>query len=117
MSQVDIADKVSQLYLKVVDTLLNQELTPEAIGEAAAGLKLLSELLDREKYDTTLLINAIEEVKQKAIAEISAWFRGETEKLFVYLSARINEKLSDIPDTENIVKRLTWQNIVGGDLI
>ncbi len=117
MAEVDISHKVSELYLKVLDTLLTKELTPENIGEAAAGLKLLSELLDREKYDTTLLINAIEEVKQKAIAEISAWFKGETEKLFVLLSARINEKLSSIPDTENIVKRLTYQNIMGGNLL
>jgi len=49
MDEVDIASKVSELYLKVLDTLLTQELTPETIGEAAAGLKLLSELLDREK--------------------------------------------------------------------
>jgi len=116
MAEVDLADKVSQLYLKTLETLLAKDLTPENIAEAAAGLKLLSELLDREKYDTTLLVNAIEEVKRKAIADISAWFKGETEKLFVQLSARINEKLSSIPDTENIVKKLTWQNLIGGEL-
>jgi len=116
MAEVDIASKVSELYLKVLDTLLTQELTPETIGEAAAGLKLLSELLDREKYDTTLLMNAIEEVKVKAIAELSAWMKGEIQKLTIQLSSRINEKLSNIPDTENIMKKLTYQNIFGGEL-
>jgi hypothetical protein len=116
MAEVDIASKVSELYLKVLDTLLAKELTPESIGEAAAGLKLLSELLDREKYDTTLLINAIEEVKVKAIAELSAWMKEEIQKLTVQLSSRINEKLSNIPDTENILRKLTYQNIFGGEL-
>ncbi len=116
MAEVDISNKVSELYLKVLDTLLTKELTPENIGEAAAGLKLLSELLDREKYDTTLLMNAIEEVKTEAIAELSAWMRQEIEKLTIQLSSRINEKLSNIPDTENIIKKLTYQNIMGGVL-
>jgi hypothetical protein len=116
MAEVDIASKVSELYLKVLDTLLAKELTPESIGEAAAGLKLLSELLNREKYDTTLLINAIEEVKVKAIAELSAWMKEEIQKLTVQLSSRINEKLSNIPDTENIMRKLTYQNIFGGEL-
>ena len=116
MAEVDISRKVSELYLKVLDTLLTKELTPENIGEAAAGLKLLSELLDREKYDTTLLMNAIEEIKVKAIAELSAWMRQEIEKLTIQLSSRINEKLSDIPDTENIMKLIKFKTLIGGVL-
>lgn len=116
METLDFAQNVGELYRKCLETLLASDLKPEDIGEAAAGLKLLSELLSYERENREMILNAMEEVKIQIIAEVSAWFKGEIDRLLVNLSARINEKLSHIPDTENLVREMRFKTLVGGGL-
>ncbi len=124
METIDTAKKALQVYEKALNTLLTGDLTPETIAEAAAGLKMLKEVLEKEEADRTVLIETLQDAKIKIIAEVSAFFKQELQKLLTKtdqtvedLKQQINKRLNDIPDTQNFYQVYKYEKLVGGKLI
>jgi len=117
MESVDTAKKALEVYEKALNTLLTGELTPEAIGEAAAGLKMLQEVLQNEEANRIVVIETLEEVKMKIIAEVSAFFKEEIKKITNNLQNTINQKLDLIPSADNLTKAYIYEKLTGGKII
>lgn len=117
MESVDTAKKALQVYEKALNTLLTGELTPETIAEAAAGLKMLKEVLEKEEADRTVLIETLQEAKIKIIADISVFFKNEIRKLSNDLQNTINQKLDLIPSADNLIEVIEYEKLTGGRLL
>jgi len=117
MESVDTAKKALQVYEKALNTLLTGELTPETIAEAAAGLKMLKEVLEKEEADRIVLIETLQDAKVKIIADVSAYFKQELEKISNDLQNTINQKLDLIPSADNLIEVIEYEKLTGGRLL
>ena len=85
---------------------------------------MLKEVLEKEEADRTVLIETLQDAKIKRIAEVSAFFKQELQKLLNKtdqtvedLKQQINKRLNDIPDTQNFYQIYKYEKLVGGKLI
>lgn len=122
--KVDLAVELLNMFKVVSKAFKENQLTAEQISELTASVKLLHDTLQKENKDRVVLVQTLQEAQEQIVANTSAFFTNEFEKLLNEVSQTvenlknlINKRLNDIPDTQNFYQVYKYEKLVGGKLI
>jgi hypothetical protein len=115
--KIDLAIELLEMFRKISEAFKKNELTAEEASELSASAKLIYEMLQSEDKDRVILVETLNDAKEKIIAETSVFFKEEIKKIVDNLQNTINQKLNLIPSADNLTKAYIYEKLTGGKII